>query len=95
MRRAIWSHRAATDLREVEQYLNRYDPALARDTIERAITAARFLLDQPSIGSPMAGRWRKWRVPRTRYLLVYRPIKDGIEIGRVRYDRSNWTLVPS
>ena len=96
MRRIDWTQGGIDDLRKAEAYLTDFSPDIARDVIERAVTAGRFLLDFPSIGTPLGrGRWRKWRAPKTRYLLIYRPIRGGIEIGHVRYDRSDWTLVPS
>lgn len=94
MKTVTWTQTATVDLREAETYLGQYHEALARDLIERATAAARFLLDFPGLGAPMTGRWRKWRVPRTRYLLIYRPTRSGIEVARVRYDRSHWALVP-
>ena len=95
MRRAAWTQTATDDLREAERYLTGIHEAIARDLVERAVAAGRFSLDYPAIGSPMRGRWRKWRIPGTRYLLIYRPTPSGIEIGRVRYGRSRWTLVPA
>ena len=95
MKRINWSHSAAADLRDIERYLAGYHPSIARETVERVVTAARFLVVHRSIGTPVSARWRKWRVPGTQYLLVYRPMRDGIEVGRVRHDRSNWTEVPS
>ena len=95
MRRVRWTETASRDLRGAEDYLNGNSPAVGSDLVVRAITATGFLVVHPGIGAPVGrSRWRKWRVPRTRYLLLYCPVPDGIEIGRVRHDRSSWQLVP-
>ncbi len=95
MKRVEWTEAASRDLREAENYLNQFHPALGRDLVTRALEAGRFILAHPAIGSPMGkARWRKWPVKRTRYLLLYRPTSDGIETGRLRHNRSNWKLTP-
>jgi toxin ParE1/3/4 len=94
MRRVIWADPAVADLHAIRAYLSEHGEELARDTAARIVLAARFLLQHPGAGTPVRGRWRKWRVPRTRYLLLYQATRDGISIGRVRHDRSDWRLVP-
>ena len=53
--------------------------------------AAAFLVNLPRAGSPLEnGLARKWRVPATPYLLVYRALTDRVEILRVYHERMNW-----
>ena len=55
-----------------------------------AIRAGLFLADYPQAGEEVAPDHRRWRVPRTRYILIYRLVPDGVEVLRVRHERENW-----
>ncbi|WP_374942037.1 type II toxin-antitoxin system RelE/ParE family toxin [Sphingomonas sp.] len=95
MKQVRWSRAADRDLTNAAAELSKYHPSIGRDLVVRAIASGRFLLEVPGAGERLgAAGWRKWRIKRTRYLVIYRPIETGIEIGRLRHDRSNWRLVP-
>jgi toxin ParE1/3/4 len=60
------------------------DAALAIEISDRIAAAARTLAELPYAGPVTArGDRRKWRVPKTEYVLFYRPVGDHIRILRV------------
>lgn len=91
MSQVSWARKAADDLWSIRDYLARIDEAVARDQIERIITAVDWLLDFPAAGAPVGyRRWRSWRPRRTSYVLIYEPVRDGLRIVRVRHSREDW-----
>lgn len=96
MKRVIWAAAAIGDLHAIEQYLaDSYSPALARHVIANLIDATYWLLKYPHAGArlPVEG-WRKWRPRKSRHILVYRVVGEGIEVLRVRHERNDWRPVP-
>jgi len=94
-----WSGPARSDLACIEDfYATRdpdRDPEFAVRAIDAALDAAEFLLDRPRAGPTFTdGALRKWRVPATPLLLVYRVEPDGILIARVQHNRSDWQSLP-
>ena len=90
MSRTIWSRQSRADLDGIDDYLRADDPDRADRFGRLAIGATRLLEEMPYVGTPIERDFRKWRVPDTPYLLIYRVGKNGIEIARVRHDRENW-----
>lgn len=90
MKRAIWSSDALADLARIDGFYVSLDPDYADRVGRHAVRAARFLADQPHAGPQVASGFRKWRVPGTRHLLIYRIVPDGVEIVRVFHGRENW-----
>jgi plasmid stabilization system protein ParE len=58
-----------------------------------AIAAARFLAERPEAGPALADGARKWRVRGTDYVLIYRPVRQGIQVLRVHHARQDWRKV--
>ena len=58
--------------------------------LERVEAAPVPLLEFPEIGSLTTAGARKWRVPRTPYLILYDVSGDIIEVLAVQHVRSNW-----
>lgn len=82
--RLEWSPFARRDLREAIDYIAEDNPIVANEIEDRILEAARGLLDHPEKGrSGRRTATRKWLVPRTPYLLVYRQTTATIEIVRV------------
>lgn len=87
-----WSDRAIVDLEEIDDYWLQYSGTKAEEISLKIEKAATFLATMPRAGPAIRGRaGRKWSVPTTRYLLVYRVIDDGIEVLRVHHGSQNWT----
>ncbi len=92
MRRTIWSGPARDDLARVDDFYAAIDPGHADRVGRAALEAGRFLAEFPLAGPVVEGAFRKWRVPATRYVLVYRLFEGGVEILRVRHGRENWDV---
>ena len=86
-----WSPEARADLDAIDAYFAEVDRLHADKVGNLAIAAARFLADNPYAGAIVEHtRQRKWRVPKTRYLLVYRPDGDFLRITRVLHAARDW-----
>lgn len=72
------------------EFYDRLDPALASDMIERVEAALLPLLEFLFLGVMSGSGARKWRAPKTPFLLFYDVTDDEIEIVTVRHVRSNW-----
>jgi toxin ParE1/3/4 len=88
--RTIWASRALDDLAGIDDFHSQHDPAHADHVGRAAVRAARFLAEHPYAGPRVEGDKRKWRVPGTYYLLLYRVVPEGVEILRVHHGRENW-----
>ena len=91
LRRLIWSPRAQRDLFDIASYYDGIDPTLTNEMLDLIEAAPAPLLDFPLLGAASTGGSRKWRVPRTPFLLFYDPLDDAIEIVTVTHVRSNQT----
>ena len=84
MPRVLRTERAAVDLIDILTYLRARSPTLA-DSFERDFDEKTRLLAQ----FPLMGRDRSDLAPRVRgslvkpYVILYRPLDDGIEIIRI------------
>lgn len=72
------------------EYYDQFDAALADDVLDRIEAAPAPLLDFPMLGSVSTGGARKWRAPKTPFLLFYDVTPDTIEIVAVSHIRSGW-----
>lgn len=90
MSRAQWTEEAQLDLAGVDDYYNELNPLYAVRVGRAALAAGRFLAKQPQAGPRVLGETRKWRVAGTPYVLIYRPVTDGVEILRLHHGRQNW-----
>ncbi len=81
MLRLEWTEPAAQALEQAQTYYHELNPAAARLLAARIVQSARRLRQHPEIGrAGMIGGTREWSVSRTPYLLVYRVVRDRIEI---------------
>jgi toxin ParE1/3/4 len=79
-----WSLFAQADAARIARDHQAIDPELARDIAQWIVGATGILADLPRAGPVTArGERRKWRVPRTGYVLFYRIERDHIRILRV------------
>ena len=81
MKRVSWAAAAIDDLLGIRDHHADAGQELATD----------WLLDWPYAGRELGtSGWRKRKARRTPYLLIYRPVADGIDVSRVRHERENW-----
>ena len=84
----LFTPEARADLRQIHDYIAQSSPANALRFIDRLEERCFFLADYPYIGiaRPEFGqRHRSFSVPATRYIIIYRPIDNGVEIIHVRH----------
>ena len=84
----LFTPQARADLRQIHDYIAQDSPANALRFIERLEGRCFFLADYPYIGvsrPEFGANHRSFVVPGTRYIIVYRPIADGVEIIHVRH----------
>ena len=94
MSHALWSGKALGDLARIDDFYAPLDPDYADRVGRFAVRAARFLADHPRAGPVVEQAFRKWRVPGTQHVLIYRIVSDGVEILRVHHGRENWRPRP-
>ena len=90
MRRARWTRRAQADLARIDDFNARNDPDYADFIGRAAIAAGEFLAEHPEAGPALADGERKWLVPHTDYVLVYRVLERSVEILRTHHGREDW-----
>ena len=82
--RVEWLRRAVTDLDQEAAHIASDDPSAARLVVNRVLTAAAQLAEQPDLGRP--GRvpgTRELVVLKTRYLVPYRVHGGKVQVLRV------------
>ena len=87
MSRCYFTPTAREDLQQIHDYISRDSPATALRFVERLEEQCTRLADYPLIGvaRPEFGHGhRTFVVPATRYIIVYRPTGDDVEIIHVR-----------
>ncbi|MFA6116188.1 MAG: type II toxin-antitoxin system RelE/ParE family toxin [Sphingomonas sp.] len=90
MRRSQWTVDARGDLAAIDDYYHDLNPDHALRVGRAAIAAARFLAERPEAGPVLDDKVRKWRVRGTDYVLIYRPVRQGIQVLRVHHAKQNW-----
>ncbi len=75
--------RYASLARRDVQSIHADDPALAKVLAERIVAAGLVPEDIPYAGPEIANGRRKWRVPKTRYVLHYRVLAAEVRILRM------------
>ncbi len=93
MSRARWAPKAQADLARIDEFNAKHDPEFADRVGRAAIAAGEFLAEFPSAGPLVDGDDRKWTVPHTDYVLIYRIAKHGVDIVRAYHGRENWRPV--
>lgn len=90
MSRATWTPLAQIDLARIDDFNARRDLDYADLVGRAAIAAGNFLADFPAAGPIVDRDERKWRVPDTDYVLIYRIAPNGVEMLRAYHGRENW-----
>ena len=90
MTRTAWAPLAQADLARIDDFNIRHDPDFADRVGRLAIAAGNFLTEFPAAGPIVDRNERKWRVPETDYILIYRIVPEGIDILRVYHTREDW-----
>ena len=88
MSRCSFATTARVDLQQIHDYIAGDSPAAALRFVDRLETQCIGLADHPHIGvaRPEFGpTHRSLVVPGTRYVIIYRPADDGVEILHVRH----------
>jgi toxin ParE1/3/4 len=87
-----WAALARSDLSRIDRFHREIDPALADEINDRIIAATGILADLPYAGPASLRRdRRKWRVPKTRFILFYRVAADHVRILRVLHGAQDVT----
>ncbi|MXX52718.1 MAG: type II toxin-antitoxin system RelE/ParE family toxin [Dehalococcoidia bacterium] len=88
MSECAFSPEALDDLRQIHDYIAQYNLASANRVVERLRGRCYLLADFPYMGMahPRFGaNYRLHAVPGINYIIIYRPIEDGVEILRIRH----------
>ena len=89
----IVSPTARNDLRQIYEYITQHDSARATRLVQGIRERCHLLADYPCMGvarSDLGEDCRSFVVPDTGYVIMYRPIEDGVEIIRVRHGSQNF-----
>ncbi len=92
MSRCEFSPQARTDLLQIHDHIARDSPTNALRFVDRLEQQCYRLADHPYLGRarPEFGPgFRSFVVPRSLYIIIYRPIADGVQIIHVRQGNQN------
>ena len=84
----VVSLEALSDLQQIHDYIAQDSPRSAIRLVDRLEQTCLMLADQPSIGiarPEFGAEHRSFLAPGTRYVIIYRPLSDGVEIIHVRH----------
>ena len=87
----VWSADARQDLYNIERYLIEANPNAAARILDDIIQAGERLRDFPRRARPSRLKARReLRVLRQPYFLLYRGLKENVEILRVIHESRDW-----
>jgi toxin ParE1/3/4 len=81
--KALITHVASSDLREIRNYIADDNPIAAKKTIELIQVKCNLLAQSPGVGVSRDHYQGLQMFPVGSYLIFYRPAKNGVEIIRV------------
>jgi toxin ParE1/3/4 len=88
---ANWTPEAQADLAKIDDFYAEIAPDYADRVGDAALAAARFLAQFPYARTSIdIDNARKWIVRATPFILIYRPLRDTVEILRVRHMAKDW-----
>ncbi len=90
MSRCEFSSEANADLEQIHDFIAADSVAAARRIIINIRQVCKILADFPGLGieRPQLGDgFRSFPVRRTPYLIIYRPVTDGVEILHIHHGR--------
>lgn len=91
MRRVSWAQQARRDVAEIRDHWINERPDYVAEVLAGSHAGLRLLIENPGLGSPVGVKdYRRWRVGRTPYLIIYRFDRRELRVLRVRHDRQNW-----
>jgi toxin ParE1/3/4 len=91
MRQVHWTAPAEWDLEEIDDYWCGCSVERADEILDVIRESGDFLAGLPKAGPALEeADLRKWRIAGTNYILVYRLIRDGVQILRVRHTSEDW-----
>lgn len=92
MSRVVRSRKAEREIVEIGIWIGKESPAASRRFVVAAERAFALLADMPELGgvceleNPALADLRVWSIKGfPKYLILYRPLPDGIEVVRVVY----------
>jgi toxin ParE1/3/4 len=95
MSRSVWSKTALRDLENIRSNLMSVDPDIYKTLVIQAEAASQFLLEFPRAGSPFGNSgYRKWRIGKLPYLLIYNANPKRVMVLRVYHERQDWGIEP-
>ena len=84
----LFTPQARDDLQQIYDYISQSSPTNALPFISRLEERCHLLADNQYLGIArleFGANHRSFVVPGTGYIIVYRPIEDGVEIIHVRH----------
>ncbi len=88
-----FSPEALDDLQQIHDYIARRNRASASRIVERLRDRCYLLADFPYMGitHPRFGDdYRIYVVPGVNYVIIYRPVQNGVEIIRIRHSSQSF-----
>ena len=92
MSRCVFTDDARADIEQIHEYLAERNPQSALSVMGRIEDTSYLLADYPYMGvaRPEYGAThRSFPIPRSGYVIIYRPIESGVEILHVRHGSQN------
>ena len=88
MSRCVFTLQARADLQQIHDYIAQNSPANALRFVDRLEESCLRLGDHPYMGPSrpeFGSHHRSFVVPGTRFVIIYRPMDDGVVIIHVRH----------
>ncbi len=88
----VWSATARSDLIRLRDFIQPHNPRAAKRSSEKILKAARLILDNPAIGTPIENRQDyELVIPfgQNNYILRYQIIKQNIVILKIWHSRED------
>ena len=89
----IFTHDARADIIQISEYIAELNPESALSIVGRIEDICYLLGDYPHMGvarPEFGATHRSFPVPRSGYVIIYRPIDGGVEILHVRHGSQNF-----
>ena len=87
----LWSAPAKADLAAIHDHYRDSAPEHAFTIVALTVRAARLLAERPKLGPVVEdSEYRKWRIAKTKHILIYRIDGQTLRISRVVHSAQDW-----